>query len=77
MTKICISVFFFAYLRRVKNGNDILITSARERMKIGLVLEGGDMRGLEKNPARLEQVYNLGLNDATRQWQALEEYLTK
>ena len=61
----------------MKNGNDILITGARERMKIGLVLEGGDMRGLEKNPARLEQVYNLGLNDATRQWQALEEYLTK
>ena len=30
---------------------------------------------LEKDPARLEQVYNLGLNDATGQWQALEEYL--
>ena len=32
---------------------------------------------LEKDPARLEQVYNLGLNDATGQWQALEEYLAK
>ena len=32
---------------------------------------------LEKDPARLEQVYNLGLNDATRHWQALEEYLAK
>ena len=30
---------------------------------------------LEKDPARLEQVYNLGLNDATGQWQTLEEYL--
>ena len=30
----------------MKNGNDILITGARERMKIGLVLEGGGMRGL-------------------------------
>lgn len=32
---------------------------------------------LEKDPARLEQVYKLGLNDATGQWQALEEYLAK
>ena len=32
---------------------------------------------LEKDPARLEQVYNLGLNDATGQWQDLEEYLAK
>lgn len=32
---------------------------------------------LEKDPVRLEQVYNLGLNDATSQWQALEEYLAK
>ena len=32
---------------------------------------------LEKNPARLEQVYELGLKDAAVQWQALEEYLAK
>jgi predicted patatin/cPLA2 family phospholipase len=32
---------------------------------------------LEKDPARLEQDYHLGLNDATRQWQALEAYLAK
>ena len=30
---------------------------------------------LEKNPARLEQVYNLGLKDATTQWQAVQKYL--
>lgn len=30
---------------------------------------------LEKDSARLEQVYNLGLNDANRQWQAIQEYL--
>lgn len=32
---------------------------------------------LEKDPARLEQVYNIGLKDAAAQWQALEEYLAK
>ena len=32
---------------------------------------------LEKNPAHLELVYELGLKDATAQWQALEEYLAK
>ncbi len=30
---------------------------------------------LEKDPARLEQVYNIGLKDAESKWQALEEYL--
>lgn len=32
---------------------------------------------LEKDPVRLEQVYELGLKDAAAQWQALEEYLAK
>ena len=32
---------------------------------------------LEKDPVRLERVYNLGINDATRHWQAMEEYLAK
>jgi predicted patatin/cPLA2 family phospholipase len=32
---------------------------------------------LEKDPAQLEQVYELGLKDAAAQWQALEEYLVK
>lgn len=39
--------------------------------------EGITISRLEKDPARLEQVYKLGLNDATGQWQALEEYLAK
>ena len=30
---------------------------------------------LEKDPVRLEQVYNLGLKDATTQWQAVQKYL--
>ena len=32
---------------------------------------------LEKDPARLEQVYNLGLKDAAAQWKDVEKYLTK
>ena len=32
---------------------------------------------LEKDPARLEQVYNIGIKDATDQWAALQAYLEK
>ena len=32
---------------------------------------------LEKDPARLEQVYNIGIKDATDQWATLQAYLEK
>jgi predicted patatin/cPLA2 family phospholipase len=52
-----------------------------KKMKVGLVVlrpsEEITISRLEKNPARLEQVYELGLKDAAAQWQALEEYLAK
>jgi predicted patatin/cPLA2 family phospholipase len=52
-----------------------------KKMKVGLVVlrssEEITISRLEKNPAQLEQVYELGLKDATAQWQALEEYLAK
>ena len=52
-----------------------------QKMKVGLVVlrpsEEITISRLEKNPARLEQVYELGLKDAAAQWQALEEYLAK
>ena len=52
-----------------------------KKMKVGLVVlrssEEITISRLEKNPAQLEQVYELGLKDAAAQWQALEEYLAK
>ena len=52
-----------------------------KKMKVGLVVlrpsEEITVSHLEKNPARLEQVYELGLKDAAAQWQALEKYLAK
>jgi predicted patatin/cPLA2 family phospholipase len=32
---------------------------------------------LEKDPVRLEEVYNLGIQNATDQWNALQEYLNR
>jgi predicted patatin/cPLA2 family phospholipase len=52
-----------------------------KKMKVGLVVlrtsEEITISRLEKNPARLEQVYKLGLKDAATQLQTLEEYLAK
>ena len=58
--------------------NGIIIS---KKMKVGRVVlrppEEITISRLEKDSARLEQVYKLGLKDAAAQWQALEEYLAK
>lgn len=56
-------------------------------MKIGLVQQGRvfvirpsenrPVSRLEKDPEKLKTLHALGVQDATAQWQALQEYLEK
>ena len=62
------------YNRRIKQVEEL------EREGKAFVLRPSEditVSRLEKDPVRLEEVYNLGLHDASSLWEALQAYLTK